>query len=366
MAHPKARSPQRAAEGHDLIRLAPRPEAISTPAGSSPASSRPETRHRPCARPAVSRSRRSRCRSAPRRNARHRRPRRVAFHLKGHAFLDEISQVDCFIAASEAIRQILIGDASHRRGSSRSTRGSTSTAWRLSHRQHSPRILAAPHAPIVGAVGALTQEKDTIIYDAAALVVREAPDARFVILGEGSAAGPERQVKELRSEACPATRISARHSRVRALVRSFVCARCRKVSHVAPRRHGRLKSHDRQRHRCIPEVSRTARPTLVPPRDPRALASAIRALLKDDRAARRWAMRSRRVKTIFSANGYREYAGVTAIMPAHTGMRATQTAHGQSESPCSRLSRPDWPCRGGSSEKSYFTGSADPASATTP
>ena len=54
-------------------------------------------------------------------------------------------------------------------------------------------------APIVGAVAALTQEKGhEYLIEAAALVVREVPDARFVILGEGELRPAlERQVKEL-------------------------------------------------------------------------------------------------------------------------------------------------------------------------
>jgi glycosyltransferase involved in cell wall biosynthesis len=42
------------------------------------------------------------------------------------------------------------------------------------------------HAPIVGAVAALAPEKGhKYLIDAAGMVVREVPDARFVILGEG-------------------------------------------------------------------------------------------------------------------------------------------------------------------------------------
>ena len=57
-------------------------------------------------------------------------------------------------------------------------------------------------APIVGAVAALTQEKGhRYLIDAAALVVREVPDARFVIFGEGELRPTlERQVKDLHLE----------------------------------------------------------------------------------------------------------------------------------------------------------------------
>ena len=56
--------------------------------------------------------------------------------------------------------------------------------------------------PIVGAVAALTQEKGhKYLIDAAALVVRDVPDARFVILGEGDLRPAlERQIKELHLE----------------------------------------------------------------------------------------------------------------------------------------------------------------------
>ena len=54
--------------------------------------------------------------------------RRVDFHLKGNSLSRwKYRQVDCFIAASEAIRQMLVADGIPRRGRSRSTRASTSS-----------------------------------------------------------------------------------------------------------------------------------------------------------------------------------------------------------------------------------------------
>jgi glycosyltransferase involved in cell wall biosynthesis len=54
------------------------------------------------------------------------------------------------------------------------------------------------HAPVVGNVAALVPHKgQRHLIDAAHLVVREVPDARFVILGEGELREPlERQVRE--------------------------------------------------------------------------------------------------------------------------------------------------------------------------
>ena len=79
------------------------------------------------------------------------------------------------------------------------------------------------HAPIVGAVAALTQEKGhKYLIDAAALVVREVPDARFVILGEGDLRPAlERQIKELHLDKhVAAARISRRHPVVHQELRS--------------------------------------------------------------------------------------------------------------------------------------------------
>ena len=131
--------------------------------------------------------------------------RRVDFHLKKNSFSRwKYRQVDCFIAASDAI-------ARHpaRRRHSRPANPDASTkasTWSASHTSSPPtctRSSIFPHdAPLVGNVGALVAHKgQRHLIDAAALVVREVPDARFVILGEGALRDAlEHQIKHLHLE----------------------------------------------------------------------------------------------------------------------------------------------------------------------
>jgi L-malate glycosyltransferase len=126
--------------------------------------------------------------------------RRVDFHLKGNSFSRwKYRQVDCFIAASEAIRQMLVADGV--------PADRTVTVHEGIDIEH---VLAAPpvnvheafwlphHAPVVGNVAALVPHKgQRYLVDAAHLVVREIPDTRFVILGEGELREHlEKQVRE--------------------------------------------------------------------------------------------------------------------------------------------------------------------------
>jgi glycosyltransferase involved in cell wall biosynthesis len=126
--------------------------------------------------------------------------RRVDFHLKGNSFSRwKYRQVDCFIAASEAIRRMLVADGIPEER--------TVTVHEGIDVEH---VLAAPpvnvheafwlphHAPVVGNVAALVPHKgQRYLIEAAQLVVRQIPDARFVILGEGELREHlERQVHE--------------------------------------------------------------------------------------------------------------------------------------------------------------------------
>ena len=114
--------------------------------------------------------------------------RRVDFHLKGNSFSRwKNRQVDCFIAASEAIRQMLLADGI--------PPAQVVTVHEGIDVEH---VVAAPpvnvheafwlphHAPVVGNVAALVPHKgQRYLIDAAHLVVQDIPDARFIILGEG-------------------------------------------------------------------------------------------------------------------------------------------------------------------------------------
>jgi L-malate glycosyltransferase len=114
--------------------------------------------------------------------------RRVDFHLKGNSFSRwKYRQVDCYIAASEAIRQILVAD-----GVAPDRVVTVHEGIDVEH------VVAAPavnvhetfwlphHAPVVGNVAALVPHKgQRYLIEAAHLVVKQIPDARFIILGEG-------------------------------------------------------------------------------------------------------------------------------------------------------------------------------------
>ena len=114
--------------------------------------------------------------------------RRVDFHLKGNSFSRwKYRQVDCYIAASDAIRQILLVD-----GVPPERVVTVHEGIDVDH------VMAAPpvnvheafwlphHAPVVGNVAALVPHKgQRYLIEAAHLVVKQIPDARFVILGEG-------------------------------------------------------------------------------------------------------------------------------------------------------------------------------------
>jgi glycosyltransferase involved in cell wall biosynthesis len=130
--------------------------------------------------------------------------RRVDFHLKRNSLSRwKYRQVDCFICVSEAIRSMLIADGVP-----------AARAVVVNEGIDLERVDAAPpaklheelwlphHAPIVGNVAALVPHKgQRHLIDAAALVLRQIPDARFVIAGEGELRGAlERQIRERRLE----------------------------------------------------------------------------------------------------------------------------------------------------------------------
>jgi glycosyltransferase involved in cell wall biosynthesis len=130
--------------------------------------------------------------------------RRVDFRLRQSAMSRwKYRQVDCFICASEAIRQILVAD------------GVPDVRTVTVHEGIDlARVAAAPaaaihqelflphHAPVVGNVAALVPHKgQRHLIEAAALVLRHEPDARFVIAGEGELRPAlERQIRDNRLE----------------------------------------------------------------------------------------------------------------------------------------------------------------------
>ena len=126
--------------------------------------------------------------------------RRVDFPLKGNAFSKwKYRQVRAFICASEAIRHMLI-----EQGVPATDAITVHEGIDLAHVDAAPPVNVhemfwLPHkAPLVGNIGALVPHKgQRHLIDAATMVVREVPDARFLILGEGELkAALEKQIAE--------------------------------------------------------------------------------------------------------------------------------------------------------------------------
>lgn len=127
--------------------------------------------------------------------------RRVDFHLQSNAFSQwKYRQMDRFIAASHAIKAILVQD-----GISASRIDVVHDGIDVDRIAHRPAIdLHAeywlPHGvPVIVNVGALVPHKgQKFLVDAMPLVLREVPDAHLVIFGEGELRGAlEKQIKHL-------------------------------------------------------------------------------------------------------------------------------------------------------------------------
>ena len=220
--------------------------------------------------------------------------RRVDFHLRHHSFSRwKHRQVDCFIAASEAIRTMLVAD-----GIPRDRVVTVHEGIDVEHVRGVPavnvhEVCFLPHrAPLVGNVAALVPHKgQRHLVEAARLVVRELPDARFVILGEGELREHlERQIREYHLEKhviLPGFRtdvlgcikgfdLFAMSSVTEGLGTSLLDAMACSRAIVATRAGG------------IPEIVDDGRTgVLVEPRDHAAMATAIVRLLKDANLRRR-------------------------------------------------------------------------------
>jgi L-malate glycosyltransferase len=109
------------------------------------------------------------------------------------------SQVDGFIVTSVAIRDRLAADGIPRAKMTVVNEGvDVERIVRMPAANVHGEFYLPTHAPIVGNVAALVPHKGHHhLIDAAALVVREVPDARFVIVGDGELREPlERQIRE--------------------------------------------------------------------------------------------------------------------------------------------------------------------------
>ena len=130
--------------------------------------------------------------------------RRVDFHLRNNSFSRwKHRQVDRFICASEAIRQMLVAD-----GVPADRTVTVHEGIDVEHVKAAPAVNVHEafwlphHAPVVGNVAALVPHKgQRHLIEAAHLVVQQMPDVRFLILGEGELREMlERQVREYRLE----------------------------------------------------------------------------------------------------------------------------------------------------------------------
>jgi glycosyltransferase involved in cell wall biosynthesis len=203
VAHPAGELRQRAAEGMELLPLAPMTEMDLSAAwrlSRAIKQLRPDVIHahdpHGVAMAALALSMSTQPRKPPLIAA-----RRVDFNLRGSALSRwKYNQVDCFICASEAIRQILLSNGVAPAKTVTVHEGID--LGRVAAATPAPlhEELWLPHgSPIVGNVAALVGHKgQKHLVDAAALVVRQVPDARFVIAGEGELRSAlEHQIKHL-------------------------------------------------------------------------------------------------------------------------------------------------------------------------
>jgi glycosyltransferase involved in cell wall biosynthesis len=210
VAHPDGELRRRAAEGLDLIPIAPRTEMDLTAAWRLARVLKrlgPDVIHAHDPHAIAMASLALSLGSAALKRA---RPpvivasRRVDFHLKDNSLSRwKNRQVDCFIAASEAVRRVLLNDGVPPDRVVTVHEGIdveriTATAPVNVHEA----FWLPHHAPVVGNVAALVPHKgQRHLIEAAHLVVQEIPDARFVVLGEGELRESlERQIREYHLE----------------------------------------------------------------------------------------------------------------------------------------------------------------------
>ena len=235
--------------------------------------------------------------------------RRVDFHIRGNTLSRwKYRQVDCFICASEAIRKMLLGDGIPHERTVTVHEGIDVERVEAAPPAKLHAEFWLPHeAPVVGNVAALVPHKgQRYLIDAATLVVRQVPDARFVIAGDGELRLQlEKLIKDHRLEKHvflagfrpdvlslhKAFDIFVMSSTTEGLGTSLLDAMACGKPIVATTAGG------------IPEVvEQSVTGLLVPPRDAGALAEAIVMLLKDAAKRRQFgAAGLARVRDRFSA-----------------------------------------------------------------
>lgn len=310
VAHPDGVLRQRASEGHDLVPLAPTSEldfASSWKLSRVIRQFEPDVVHahdsHAVAMAVAALSMMTSGRVPPLLMS-----RRVDFHIRKNALSKwKYNRVDCFVCASHAIKNILVSD-----GIDPSKTVVVHDGVDVAKLDALPSLSVheafwLPHqAPVVGNVAALVPHKgQRHLVDAAAIVVRQVPDARFVIFGEGELREPlERQIKAHNLEKhvllagfradvlslCKTIDLFAMSSITEGLGSALLEAMACRKAVVGTTAGG------------IPEAVVPGQTgLLVPPRDDGALADAIVALLKDpERRSRYGETGRRRVEEQFS------------------------------------------------------------------
>jgi L-malate glycosyltransferase len=296
VANPDGELRKRAAEGLELLPLAPRTEMDLSAAwrlSRAIKQLRPDVVHahdpHAVAMAALALSMSTQPKRAPLVAS-----RRVDFRLKRNALSRwKHDQVDLFVCASDAIGRMLAEDGVPQERTVTVHEGIDLDRVAAAPPASLREELWLPHgSPIVGNIGALVPHKgQRHLIDAAALVLREMPDARFVIAGEGELrASLEHQIKHLSLEKhvfllgfrtdvlslLKAFDIFAMSSVAEGLGTSLLDAMACAKPIVATTAGG------------IPEVVQDGRTgLLVAPRDDHAMAGAILLLLKDEPLRRR-------------------------------------------------------------------------------
>jgi glycosyltransferase involved in cell wall biosynthesis len=215
--------------------------------------------------------------------------RRIEFRIGHNSFSKwKYGRVDCFIAISEAVRRRLHGDGIPLQKTTVVHEGvDVERIVNLRPANVHAAFYLPTHAPLVGNIGALVAQKGQHdLIDAAAIVVRAVPDSRFIICGEGELKPAlEEQIKRKHLERhvflagfrpdvlelLKGFDLFALSSLQEGLCTSLVDAMAASKAAVATHVGG------------VPEVVANGETGyLVPPRDEKAMADRIIALLRDD------------------------------------------------------------------------------------
>lgn len=220
--------------------------------------------------------------------------RRIEFPIARNSFSTwKYSQVDLFLAISRAVRDRLIADRIPSSKIEIVHEGvDVERLISLPHGNLHAALFLPTHSPIVATIGALVAQKDHhTLVEAAAIVVKQVSDVRFVILGEGDLRPHlEKQIKHLHLERhvflagfradvlelLKDADVFALSSTHEGMCTSLLDAMAAEKPAVATAVGG------------VPEVVDDLETGfLVPPREPAALAARIVQLLKDQALRRR-------------------------------------------------------------------------------